>query len=130
MWRVLHTIRTKAGQFPNIAVTTRKQITKTYLTCSIDFRCKPAAQAISLNGRNTYSTGLDYISNSVRPAVSKNVTKKYKEMEQNLKWRVDPVIKTLDTPQFKSILRKNVLDLVAAFEKHNYEIRIAGGAVR
>lgn len=51
-------------------------------------------------------------------------------MEANLKWRSDPVITTLETPQFKTILRKNILDLVAIFQKHNYEIRIAGGAVR
>lgn len=61
---------------------------------------------------------------------SKNVASKYKQMEANLKWRDDPVITTLDTPQFKTILRKNILDLVAIFEKYNYEIRIAGGAVR
>lgn len=61
---------------------------------------------------------------------SENVKSKYKQMEANLKWRADPVIATLDTPQFKSILRKNILDLVALFQKHNYEIRIAGGAVR
>lgn len=61
---------------------------------------------------------------------TKNLAKKYKEMEANLKWRTDPVITTLDTPQFKSILRKNILDLVALFRKYDYEIRIAGGAVR
>lgn len=61
---------------------------------------------------------------------SENVNSKYKQMEANLKWRADPVIATLDTPQFKSILRKNILDLVALFQKYNYEIRIAGGAVR
>lgn len=61
---------------------------------------------------------------------SENVASKYKAMEANLKWRADPVIVTLDTPQFKSILRKNILDLVSLFQKYNYEIRIAGGAVR
>lgn len=61
---------------------------------------------------------------------SENVSSKYKQMEANLKWRGNPVIATLDTPQFKSILRKNILDLVAIFQKYNYEIRIAGGAVR
>lgn len=61
---------------------------------------------------------------------SENVKSKYKKMEANLKWRNDPVITTLETPQFKSILRKNIIDLVALFEKYNYEIRIAGGAVR
>lgn len=61
---------------------------------------------------------------------SENVSTKYKAMEANLKWRSDPVITTLETPQFKTILRKNILDLVSIFQKHNYEIRIAGGAVR
>lgn len=51
-------------------------------------------------------------------------------MELNLKWRTDPVIKVLETPQFKSTLQKNVLDLVMVFVKYNYDIRIAGGAVR
>lgn len=68
--------------------------------------------------------------NSLNLNQSKNVASKYKAMEANLKWRDDPVITTLDTPQFKSILRKNILDLVAIFQKYNYEIRIAGGAVR
>lgn len=61
---------------------------------------------------------------------SEHVSRKYKAMEANLKWRDDPVITILDTPQFKSILRKNILDLVALFQKYKYEIRIAGGAVR
>lgn len=61
---------------------------------------------------------------------SQNILSKYKAMEANLKWRTDPVITTLDTPQFKTILRKNILDLVAIFQKYDYEIRIAGGAVR
>lgn len=61
---------------------------------------------------------------------SDNVKSKYKQMEANLKWRADPVIATLETPQFKAMLRKNILDLVAIFQKYNHEIRIAGGAVR
>lgn len=55
---------------------------------------------------------------------------KYKEMEKNLKYREDPVIMTLDTPQFKSIFTENLIKLHDIFERHNYEIRIAGGAVR
>lgn len=61
---------------------------------------------------------------------SVNVVSKYANMEKNLKWRANPVITVLDTPEFKSILTKNILDLVAIFTKYNYEIRIAGGAVR
>lgn len=63
-------------------------------------------------------------------AQSSNIIKKYKQMEKDLKYRTDPVIATLDTPQFKSIFTKNLVDLVALFNKYNYEIRIAGGAVR
>lgn len=59
---------------------------------------------------------------------SDDKTSKYQELESN--YRADPEIKTLDTPQFKSILKKNVLDLMTLFHKHNYEIRVAGGAVR
>lgn len=85
--------------------------------------CENGAQIryISSNTANKNNTNLNR---------SQNVTSKYKKMEANLKWRSDPVITTLETPQFKSILRKNILDLVALFQKYNYEIRIAGGAVR
>lgn len=76
---------------------------------------------ISSNTTNNDNTDLDR---------SENVASKYHKMEANLKWRSDPVITTLETPQFKSILRKNILDLVALFQKYNYEIRIAGGAIR
>lgn len=79
------------------------------------------------NGRRCISSSTVKYTNLNR---SENVASKYKAMEANLKWRADPVIVTLDTPQFKSILRKNILDLVSLFQKYNYEIRIAGGAVR
>ncbi|KAL7297232.1 hypothetical protein TKK_0009637 [Trichogramma kaykai] len=44
--------------------------------------------------------------------------------------RSNPIIKTLDTPEFRSIFNQELNDLVALFKKYNYEIRIAGGAVR
>lgn len=37
---------------------------------------------------------------------------------------------TLDTPQLKSIFSKKLIQLYEVFQKYNYEIRIAGGAVR
>lgn len=55
---------------------------------------------------------------------------KYHEMEKNLKYREDPVIMTLDTPQFKSLLTANRMKLYDLFQKHNYEIRFCGGVVR
>lgn len=89
---------------------------------------------VILGGNRSYENHqLRWISNTIKSISlnrSQNVESKYKKMEANLKWRADPVITILETPQFKSILRKNILDLVALFQKYNYEIRIAGGAVR
>ena len=36
----------------------------------------------------------------------------------------------IDTPEFQALFTQELNDLVALFRKHNYEIRIAGGAVR
>lgn len=44
--------------------------------------------------------------------------------------RSDPIIKTLDTPEFKSIFTPELESLSELFKKYNYELRIAGGAVR
>ncbi|XP_008549269.3 CCA tRNA nucleotidyltransferase 1, mitochondrial [Microplitis demolitor] len=44
--------------------------------------------------------------------------------------RADPVITKLDTPEFRSIFTPELDTLVSLFKKHNYEIRICGGAVR
>lgn len=44
--------------------------------------------------------------------------------------RADPVIMTLDSAEFKSILTPEVKILQNLFKKKNYELRIAGGAVR
>ncbi|XP_023934768.1 CCA tRNA nucleotidyltransferase 1, mitochondrial isoform X2 [Bicyclus anynana] len=46
------------------------------------------------------------------------------------KCREDPALFKLDTPEFKNIFSPEVLDLKKLFDKYNYEIRIAGGAVR
>ncbi|CAG4954076.1 unnamed protein product [Parnassius apollo] len=50
--------------------------------------------------------------------------------DMELKYREDPVVIKLDTPEFKNIFTQEVLDLMNLFEKYRYEIRIAGGAVR
>lgn len=47
-----------------------------------------------------------------------------------LKCREDPVVTKLNTPEFKALFTTEVQDLQKLFEKYNYEIRIAGGAVR
>lgn len=51
-------------------------------------------------------------------------------MDENLKCRENPIVFTLDSQEFKSIFTTEVLDLKSIFDKYNYEIRIAGGAVR
>lgn len=45
--------------------------------------------------------------------------------------RVDPVVMKLDnSPEFRSIFTAELQTLAGLFKKHNYELRIAGGAVR
>lgn len=51
-------------------------------------------------------------------------------MDPNVKVREDPVVAKLDSPEFKSIFTKELQRLVDTFDKYNYEVRIAGGAVR
>ncbi|XP_050674983.1 CCA tRNA nucleotidyltransferase 1, mitochondrial isoform X2 [Leptidea sinapis] len=51
-------------------------------------------------------------------------------MDLNLKCRDDPVVLKLDTPEFRNIFTQEVMDLKKIFDKYNFEIRIAGGAVR
>lgn len=51
-------------------------------------------------------------------------------MDLNLKVRSNPIVLKLDTPEFKSIFNEELIDLINLFKKHNYELRVAGGAVR
>lgn len=44
--------------------------------------------------------------------------------------RDNPVIMKLESPEFRSLFTEELKTLMALFEKHNFEIRIAGGAVR
>lgn len=44
--------------------------------------------------------------------------------------RIDPVIMKLDCPEFHSIFTPELKTLADLFKKYNYELRIAGGAVR
>lgn len=44
--------------------------------------------------------------------------------------RTDPVIMTLNSPEFQSIFTPELQSLTDLFKKYNYELRIAGGAVR
>ncbi|XP_012273790.1 CCA tRNA nucleotidyltransferase 1, mitochondrial isoform X2 [Orussus abietinus] len=46
------------------------------------------------------------------------------------RYREDPVIMKLDTPEFHSIFTPELNILSDLFKKYNFEIRIAGGAVR
>lgn len=51
-------------------------------------------------------------------------------MDPNLKVRPNPIVTKIDSLEFHSIFSKHLNDLIKLFEKHNYELRIAGGAVR
>lgn len=51
-------------------------------------------------------------------------------MESSIKFRDDPVIAKLDNDLFKSIFTEELEGLLNLFKKYDYEIRIAGGAVR
>lgn len=44
--------------------------------------------------------------------------------------RENPIIMKLESPEFKSIFTPELESLVNIFNKHGYEIRVAGGAVR
>jgi len=44
--------------------------------------------------------------------------------------RVDPVVTKLNSPEFRSVFTPELRTLADLFKKHNYELRIAGGAVR
>lgn len=51
-------------------------------------------------------------------------------MDVNLKCRENPVVLKLDSPMFKNMFTQEVNNLKELFDKYQYEIRIAGGAVR
>ncbi|XP_061384476.1 CCA tRNA nucleotidyltransferase 1, mitochondrial-like isoform X1 [Danaus plexippus] len=50
--------------------------------------------------------------------------------DMEIKTREDPIVLKLDTAEFHNIFTPEVIDLKKLFEKYQYEIRIAGGAVR
>lgn len=52
------------------------------------------------------------------------------KVDMELKCRDNPVVVKLDTPEFHNIFTQEVIDLKKLFDKYQYEIRIAGGAVR
>ncbi|XP_058796771.1 CCA tRNA nucleotidyltransferase 1, mitochondrial [Phymastichus coffea] len=67
----------------------------------------------------------------VKRLTATNKWLKYKMVNDDLPpYRKDPVIKILDTPEFKSIFTPELRALDAVFKKYNYQIRVAGGAVR
>lgn len=84
-----------------------------------------------LNVKQHYYQQISFISSeSTLAGDTENCKSIYHEMEKDLKFRQNPVITTLDTPEFQSIFSPNLNFLHQLFQKYNYEIRIAGGAVR
>lgn len=51
-------------------------------------------------------------------------------MDKGLKYRNNPIVTKLNNDLFKSIFTDELNQLLDVFNKYNYEIRIAGGAVR
>ncbi|KAH8295358.1 hypothetical protein KR018_010397 [Drosophila ironensis] len=51
-------------------------------------------------------------------------------MGRPARMRKDPAFKKVDSPEFRSIFTPELKKLMNLFEEHNYELRIAGGAVR
>lgn len=74
---------------------------------------------IELNNNNTILINQRFYAKRVRST-----------MDINLKCREDPIVIKLDSPEFKNIFTPEVIDLKKLFDKYNFEIRIAGGAVR
>lgn len=78
------------------------------------------------------------ISQSLRGAIPLNsickigLLKSFSFLKNNCIRRgfVQPVIMKIDSPEFKSIFTNELISLIDLFDKHNYQIRIAGGAVR
>lgn len=62
----------------------------------------------------------------MRPAERENYLRKMALPKS----RQNPVIMKLDFPEFKSIFTEELDVLISLFKEYNYEIRIAGGAVR
>ncbi|CAK1550497.1 unnamed protein product [Leptosia nina] len=64
-------------------------------------------------------------------ALKKTILKRTRsKMDENLKFRENPIVMKLNSTAFQNIFTQEVLDLKAIFDKYNYELRIAGGAVR
>ncbi|XP_055603518.1 CCA tRNA nucleotidyltransferase 1, mitochondrial [Uranotaenia lowii] len=53
-----------------------------------------------------------------------------RRMEACAAARPNPVVMTVDTPEFRSIFTKELDDLIELFKRYKFEIRVAGGAVR
>ncbi|XP_070505580.1 CCA tRNA nucleotidyltransferase 1, mitochondrial isoform X2 [Chironomus tepperi] len=51
-------------------------------------------------------------------------------MDPDVKYRENPVVKKMDNDLFRSIFTPELKYLIEIFSKYNYEVRIAGGAVR
>lgn len=51
-------------------------------------------------------------------------------MDKELRHSPNPVIKKISSNELNSILTDNLNALINLFKKYNYELRIAGGAVR
>ncbi|GAB1867271.1 tRNA-nucleotidyltransferase 1, mitochondrial [Camponotus japonicus] len=84
------------------------------------------------------------VTNRLSGLLHHKITERYKFARRNVRtertWmevknfdvlsRTDPVIMKLDCPEFHSVFTPELQTLANLFKKYNYELRIAGGAVR
>ncbi|XP_071869514.1 CCA tRNA nucleotidyltransferase 1, mitochondrial isoform X1 [Bombus fervidus] len=78
----------------------------------------------------TILSGVNYISSYRLLRVYKTWQKVIMKDELMPRSRSDPVVKKLDNPLFHSIFTPELNTLAQLFRKYNYQLKIAGGAVR
>ncbi|XP_044728577.1 CCA tRNA nucleotidyltransferase 1, mitochondrial [Chrysoperla carnea] len=78
-----------------------------------------------------------YVNLSIRTTFNRLFSTNLKHTEYIKKFKLDmpklrenPIIMKLESPEFKSIFTPELESLIKIFNKHGYEIRVAGGAVR
>ncbi|EDW84323.1 uncharacterized protein Dwil_GK14077 [Drosophila willistoni] len=63
-------------------------------------------------------------------SASTNIDQVVAQLGKPPKMREEPAFKKVDSPEFHSIFTPELEQLVSLFKKYNFELRIAGGAVR
>ncbi|XP_004519515.1 CCA tRNA nucleotidyltransferase 1, mitochondrial [Ceratitis capitata] len=93
--------------------------------CRFQLRSKPKL----IRGLNT--TFAYRMSQANQPAQESPVQQmNFKPLGIPSKMRTNPALKKIDSPEFQGIFTEELRELISIFQRYNYEVRIAGGAVR